>query len=132
MKTTAVVLLFSLVGSAVLAHEGHHHNKEKSVDKLTGEVVDITCYLDHESKGEKHSSCARKCIESGMPVGLVAGDKLYVVIVSSHEPPNAKLAPYAGKLVTITGKLLQREGLRAIDMDDVRPVESAAAAEKKD
>jgi hypothetical protein len=126
---TSIVLLCSLVGSAVLAHEGHHHN-EQAVGKLTGEVVDITCYLDHESKGEKHSACARKCIESGMPVGLLAGGKLYAVIVSSHESPNAKLAPYAGKLVTITGKVLQRDGLRAIDMEDVSPVDSAS--EKKE
>jgi hypothetical protein len=89
-----------------LPHEGHH----ASSGKLTGEVVDITCYLDHESHGEKHATCAQKRIEKGMPVGIVADGKLYVVIVSGHESPNAKLAPYAGKLVTVTGKRLERDG----------------------
>ena len=117
---TKVTFVFLLLVSAASAHEGHHA-KRPAGGNLTGEIVDITCYLDHESKGEKHSACARKCIESGMPVGIVAGGKLYAVIVSSHESPNAKLAPYAGKLVTITGKVVERDGLRAIDMEDVQP-----------
>ena len=104
----------ALPGARILVLQSTHTNR------LT-EVVDITCYLDHESKGDKHSSCAQKCIESGMPVGIVAAGKLYAVIVSSHESPNAKLAPFAGKLVTITGKVLERDGLRAVDMEDVQP-----------
>lgn len=125
MKTTTA-LLFSLFASTALAHEGHH-GKEVADDKLTGEVVDITCYMDHQSKGEKHSACAQKCIQSGLPVGLVAGGKLYAVILSTHESPNAKLAPYAGKLVTMTGKVLQKDGMRAIDMEEVRPADSESA-----
>jgi hypothetical protein len=118
MSKLSFVLL--LVTSVARAHEGHHAGKVAD-RKLTGEVVDITCYLDHESRGEKHSACAQKCIENGLPVGIVAGGKLYAVIVSSHQSPNAKLAPYAGKLVTITGKVVERDGLRAIDMEDVQP-----------
>jgi hypothetical protein len=118
----ATVLL--LAGSAY-AHEGH--DKQHATEKLTGEVVDITCYVDHGGKGEKHAACAQKCITNGMPVGIVAEGKLYAVILSSHESPNAKLAPYAGKLVTITGKRIEKDGMRIIDMDDVEP----ASAETK-
>jgi len=120
---TKLSLCALLLATSAWAHEGHHAKKPAD-GKLTGEVVDITCYLDHESKGEKHASCAQKCIEKGLPVGIVADGKLYAVIVSSHEPPNAKLAPFAGKLVTITGKVLERDGLRAIDMEDVKPADS--------
>ena len=115
---TRLTFVFLLVASVARAHQGHH---AKADGKLTGEVVDLTCYHDHASKSDKHAACARKCIESGLPVGIVAGGKLYAVIVSSHESPNAKLAPYAGKLVTITGKVMERDGLRAVDMEDVQP-----------
>jgi hypothetical protein len=121
-----LTFLLLLAGSA-FAHEGHHAKKPAD-GKLTGEVVDITCYLDHESKGEKHASCAQKCIEKGLPVGIVADGKLYAVIVSSHETPNAKLAPYAGQLVTISGKVLERDGLRAIDMEDVQPAPTTGSS----
>jgi hypothetical protein len=105
--------------AGVRAHEGHEGGK---AGKLTGEVIDITCYLDHDSAGEKHAECARKCIESGMPVGLLVNGKVYAVIVGTHETPNAKLAPYAGKKVTITGKIVEKGGMRAIDMESVEPV----------
>jgi hypothetical protein len=121
MRTLYIPLVLSLAAAPAIAHEGHHA-KRQAEGKLTGEVVDITCYLDHDSQGEKHSSCAQKCIEKGMPVGLVADGKLYLVIVSSHESPNLKLAPWAGKMVTIKGARTERDGMRAIDMEDVQPV----------
>ena len=103
------------------AHEGHH--AKKADNTLTGEVIDITCFLDHDSHGDKHASCAKKCIESGMPVGLLVDGKIYNVIVSTHEAPNAKLAPFAGQKVTITGKIINKNGIRAIDMEKVEPVQ---------
>ena len=41
-------------------------------DTLTGEVVDVFCYLDHgaEGLGKKHASCAKKCIKNGLPVAI--------------------------------------------------------------
>jgi hypothetical protein len=119
MNKLLVGIALSLATATAGAHEGHHTNK--SVDKLTGEVIDITCYLDHDSLGPKHAECARKCIESGMPVGLLVHGKVYSVILSSHESPNAKLAPYAGQMVTVTGKIIEKSGMRAIDMEDVSP-----------
>jgi hypothetical protein len=124
MRTLSIALLLSLAAAPAFAHEGHHGKKQPE-GKLTGEVVDITCYLDHDSKGDKHASCAQKCIDKGMPVGLVADGKLYLVVVSSHESPNAKLAPFAGKMVTISGKQTERDGMRAIDMEDVQPAADA-------
>jgi hypothetical protein len=125
MKTLRIAFLLSLVSAPAFAHEGHH-GKHATEGKLTGEVVDITCYVDHESRGDRHATCAQRCIDKGMPVGLVAGGKLYLVVVSSHESPNARLSPYAGKVVTITGKQSERDGMRTIDMDDVQPVEESA------
>ena len=66
-----------------------------------------------------------------MPVGLLVKGKVYSVIISSHEAPNAKLAPYAGQMVTITGKTIVKDGIRAIDMEDVKPVAQTASAQPK-
>jgi hypothetical protein len=110
--------LLALTGAAA-AHEGHQHGAGRGT--LTGEIVDITCFMDHGSKGEPHSACAQKCIEKGLPVGLLVGDELYLVILASHDSPNTKLAPFAGKLVTMTGTITKRDGLRVIDMDSVVP-----------
>jgi hypothetical protein len=129
MKKQIVGIALSLAAATAGAHEGHH---KKSIDKLTGEVIDITCYLDHDSHGPKHADCARKCIERGMPVGLLVNGKVYNVIISSHESPNAKLAPYAGQMVTVTGKTIEKNGTRAIDMEDVQPVATVDTTPAKD
>jgi hypothetical protein len=117
MKTMRVILATVVLAGTAAAHEGHEHSA--SAGSLTGEVVDITCLMDHNSKGAQHSACAQKCLEKGLPVGLLVGDKLYLVMQASHELPNAKLAPFAGKRVTIKGTITQQHGLRAIDLESV-------------
>ena len=82
--------------------------------------------MDHDSKGEKHAACAQKCIAKGLPVGPLVGNKLYAVIIGSHDSPNEKLAPFAGKLVTMTGALAEKDGMRVIDMEAVEPATTPA------
>jgi hypothetical protein len=81
---------------------------------VNGEVVDLMCYLDHGAKGEKHKSCAEKCIKSGGPVGLLSGEDLYLV-VGEHKPANDELAAKAGQTVTLKGKVVERNGMKMIE-----------------
>jgi hypothetical protein len=81
---------------------------------ITGEVVDLMCYLDHGAKGEKHKSCAEKCIKSGGPVGLLSGEHLYLVI-GDHKPMNDELASKAAQTVTLRGKVVERNGMKMIE-----------------
>ena len=94
-----------------------------TLDKLTGEIVDITCYADHDAHGDKHASCAQKCLTAGMPVGLLAEGKLYIVTMKDHSAPSAKLASFGGKSVVASGKRLEKDGTHVFEVDSV---ESAA------
>ena len=68
--------------------------------EVTGEVVDMMCYVDHNAVGEKHGqSCGAKCVKSGGPVGIVSDGKAYLV-VGEHKPMNDQLAEYCGKTIT--------------------------------
>jgi hypothetical protein len=98
-------------------------------DKITGEVVDITCYANHDAKGDKHAACAAKCLAAGMPAGIVSGGKLYVVTMKDHTAPSAKLAAWAGKEVTATGAHVEKEGAHIFEIDTVEP--AAAPPPKK-
>lgn len=90
-------------------------------DKITGEVVDITCYASHGAKGEKHASCAQKCLQGGMPAGIVADGKLYVVTMKDHSSPSTKLAAWAGKNVTAEGSKMESGGTNIFEIDTVNP-----------
>ena len=38
---------------------------------VTGEVIDITCYIAGGMKGEGHRECAQMCADQGLPLGFL-------------------------------------------------------------
>ncbi len=90
-------------------------------EKITGEVVDITCYANHGAKGEKHAACAQKCLSAGMPAGIVADGKLYIATMKDHTSPATQLAAWAGKTVTAEGTKIESGGTNIFEIDTVAP-----------
>jgi hypothetical protein len=93
---------------------------------VTGEVIDMACYFDDGASGPDHAVCARMCIASGLPVGLKAKNGKIYVLIGKQEPPraepaakhetlNAQLAPYAAKIVTVTGTIVSKDGMNVIE-----------------
>ena len=54
-------------------HEGHESEAAEEI-AVTGEVVNMACYIDHNATGPKHADCAQTCIKMGLPVGIKAND----------------------------------------------------------
>lgn len=92
---------------------------------LTGEVVDVFCYLSHgtDGLGKGHAGCAKKCIESGLPVALKVGDQLYLAAMASHDPANNTLARFAGERVTVHGQVMEHDGQHLIAITKVEKSE---------
>ena len=93
---------------------------DTSVSKeVTGEVVDMMCYVDHNAVGEKHGqSCGVKCVKNGGPVGIISDGKAYLV-VGEHKPMNDQLAEYCGKTITLKGKLAERGGFAMLENAEI-------------
>jgi hypothetical protein len=93
---------------------------DTSVSKeVTGEVVDMMCYVDHNAVGEKHGqSCGVKCVKNGGPVGIISDGKAYLV-VGEHKPMNDQLAEYCGKTITLKGKLAERGGIAMLENAEI-------------
>jgi hypothetical protein len=87
---------------------------------VTGEVVDLMCYLDHGAKGNDHAGCANMCIESGGPTGILTKDNQLYLIVGEHKPMNDQLAPLAAKTITVTGKVVERDGMKMIENAEIQ------------
>ncbi len=113
------LLIASLIlsGGLVLADKP----KAAAKDKITGEVVDVTCFANHGAKGEKHAACAQKCLASGMPAGILADGVLYIATMGDHSAPSTKLAPWAGKMVTAEGSKIEKDGTHIFEIDTVAP-----------
>jgi len=122
MAVSAMFIAGLAISPLALAQE-HQHGKEKSdaaaEKSLTGEIVDMMCYVDHNAVGESHGqSCGAKCIKGGGPVGIVSDGKAYLV-VGEHKPMNDQLAEYCGKTVTLKGKLADRGGIALLENAEI-------------
>ena len=108
-----------------IAHEGHEHGQKDELasgetKKITGEVIDMACYIDHNATGEKHADCAKKCITSGLPVGIKGDDGKTYLLIGEHKPLNAELAQYAAKKITVEGKITSRDGINMIENAEIQ------------
>jgi len=106
-----------------LAHDPAEHGKESLTaggeKTVTGEIVDMMCYVDHNAIGETHGqSCGAKCIKGGGPVGIVSDGKAYLV-VGEHKPMNDQLAEFCGKTVTLKGKAADRGGIAMLENAEI-------------
>lgn len=118
-STLAVLMLLSVAVPAV-AHEGMHMHGGK-VSTVTGELVDTGCYLDSGERGAGHVSCATRCINNGMPMGLLTSNGTLYLLTLDHDNPDPynSLKTMAGKTVSVTGAMLARSGMKAIDVSAV-------------
>lgn len=89
---------------------------------VTGEVVDVSCYMQLGKRGEAHIPCGTRCIANGQPIGIVdAEDNLTIVMAEEHHPRRdgqvelkSVLGPLLAKKVTLTGMMTEMKGWRAL------------------
>jgi hypothetical protein len=117
--TAAFISTVALSPLARAAEQGKDSLDASASKEVTGEVVDMMCYVDHNAMGEAHGSkCGAKCIKNNGPVGIVSDGKAYL-IVGDHKPMNDQLAEYAGKTITVKGKMAERGGIAMIENAEI-------------
>ena len=116
----AVVVIASFATAPLaLAHDEHGKADAAAEKTVTGEVVDMMCYVDHNAMGDSHGqSCGAKCIKNGGPVGIVENGKAYLV-VGEHKPINDELADSCGKTITLKGKFVERGGIALLENAEI-------------
>jgi len=54
---------------------------------ISGEIIDLSCYLQLGKHGEKHKACGTKCLSAGQPIGLLTKEGgVYLLIDEEHDP----------------------------------------------
>jgi hypothetical protein len=116
----ALSTLFGLAAGTALAAE----NAAASDVTLTGEVLDLACYLAQGAKGPDHAGCALKCSQSGQPIGLAASDGKVYVLLADHADttPFSKAKAMAGKKVEIKGEVAAKDGMNGLTVHAVKTI----------
>jgi hypothetical protein len=120
----AAVIVISASVTALLVKwsESRHHPVVGPQEILvTGEVLDMTCYIAYNLSGPDHAKCARDCIRSGLPAGIKAQDgKVYLLTGKAGQSINAEVADYAAKIITIKGKQSIRDGFAQLQVEEIQ------------
>lgn len=74
---------------------------------LRGEIVEVSCYTKlgiEKSTGAGHLACAKECVGKGQALGILTdGDGLLKITGDYAAEKYAKLLPYVGRQVEVTG-----------------------------
>src|SRR3989442_9234435 len=98
----AFTMLFCLAAGGSFAVE----KAAPSDVTLTGEIVDLACYIAHGAKGPDHAVCAAKCAEMGQPVGLAASDgQMYILPSEPARPTGCPISAHLAAQTALSGPL---------------------------
>jgi len=123
LQLAAVILISATVTALLMKWSERRHVSGAGPQEIlvTGEVLDMTCYIASNLSGPDHAKCARDCIRSGLPAGIKAQDgKVYLLTGGPGHSINAEVADYAAKTVTIKGKQTVRDGFAQLQVEEIR------------
>ncbi len=148
MKTLyRIVIGIAAVGTLAVAavaqsHTGHEHgtapstaadlhadhetsDDDMAVKTVTGEVIDITCYVRHDSKGPEHIKCANVCADMGMPLGILEDEtnEIYLILPAGHAAPKESVEGFFGQHITAKLMIFRSGGLNSAEVMEIAAVE---------
>ena len=126
MRTVLTVGIALVLGATLIAQEPVI--KRSAPMTLTGEIVDISCYKSKGvagGTGAAHVDCAKICIlQKDAAVGILTdGDGLFKIWGAAAKDKYAKMMPYIGQTVEITGTevtLSNNYDVRSFDLQTVK------------
>jgi hypothetical protein len=110
--------------------------------KVVGELLDMGCFISRGLNGELHRECATKCINNGVPMGVMTADSTVYVLTQNHDramdpksfggapDPYVLLKTLAAKQVEVLGLNWERRGVKFLEVKYAKAVPAAAAPPK--
>jgi hypothetical protein len=112
---TGATLLFPILAFALIS-------LADTAVTVKGYVLDSACAFTKGLDKPISKECAVACAKAGSQLVILAEDgKIYwpIAATTPSSGQNEKLLPYAGAKVTVTGKIYDRGGSKAIVIDKI-------------
>ncbi len=134
--TAAVFFAFSLVSCSQSANQNNKAEKANTEtasaetaakaktgkQTISGEILDMSCYMDHGAKGQGHKKCAEACIQKkGLPAGILGEDGQVYLLIEDHDNSDAyeTALQHAADDVSITGNVIVKNGVNSLVVEKV-------------
>jgi hypothetical protein len=108
-----------VAGFTMLSFSSFGQGKSMSV---SGEVLDMACYMSKGAHGDNHKDCAAMCVKGGSPMGLLTSDGKVYLLIENHDKADAyaEAKKHAGEQVTVTGSSYERSGMQGLVVNEVK------------
>jgi len=131
MSSMRRLIAFAIAGCAAFACalpvSADQMGSANSSVTITGQVVDLACFLSKGVSGASHASCATACAKAGGALGILTKDGDVVVSIEPGpgQDPNKLLLPYVEQTVTVTGMEYDKAGVKSIAVSSVKPASTS-------
>jgi len=100
----------------------------KKLVKVTGELLDMGCFISRGLSGDLHKECATICINAGVPMGVITADSTVYVLTQNHDramdpksfagsaDPYLQLKSMAARRVEVMGLDWERHGVKFLEV----------------
>jgi hypothetical protein len=115
--TLRIAVLFCVVSVALLGFAA-----DSPTVTVKGYVLDSACAFTKDLVKPISKECAISCAKAGSPLVILAEDGTIYWPIADTTPSsgqNDKLLPFAAQKVTVTGKVYQRGGSKAIVIEKI-------------
>ncbi|MEO8089925.1 MAG: hypothetical protein ABI703_06490 [Gemmatimonadales bacterium] len=131
MHSRLLTVLGVVAGLAITAAPLGAQEKDKMTMKhppsqqatVTGTVVDVSCKFGQGLAGAEHRMCAQVCADKGIPLAILGDDGKLYLPTSPNMPgdgQNFRLKEFAEQRVTVSGKVFDAAGSKAIQISTVK------------
>ena len=122
MRNGRLVVLLLTAGVSIGAVSGASGQPKGERTTVTGEVVDMWCYLEGGDRGAAKKACATACAKAGNAIAILdAKGGLFVAAgLKDHQPAQVLLLDRMNEEVTVSGTLVKKGGVQMIYIESVR------------
>jgi hypothetical protein len=81
---------------------------------VTGEIIDLSCYLQLGKHGDKHKTCGTKCLQASQPIGLLTkAGAVYMLMEEDHDPRRDGQTTFRQAAIDNFAKIMEVTGTEA-------------------
>lgn len=124
---TVGLFAMSLGAGTASAQKVANHAQQPPANERTieGLVRDVACPIENPKATATYFSlkCAKQCVKGGSPLIILTRKGIMYLPISTSMPDKsqrARLLPFVGKFVKVTGEVYERGGMRAIAVRTIR------------
>ena len=117
-------MVWGFTMTILLAAGMHIASADSQPVTIKGYVLDSACAFTKGLKKPISAECAVACAKAGSPLVILTEDGTIYWPISAAPPAkgqNDRLIPFAGKRVSVQGKIYQRGGSRAVVIASIAP-----------